>query len=101
MLVNRYLKDSEIQEIALEISEAAADGRNNAVSTIIRTSLGFFFAPAQEAAAELYGVALSKSQTIYIAKLAQIGYRGAINKHHRDYPMDNPRSGSFLGKGGV
>jgi len=97
MLVNRYLKDSEIQEIALEVSEAAADGRNNAVSTIIRT----FFAPAQEAAAELYGVALSKSQTIYIAKLAQIGYRGAIDKHHRDYPMDNPRSGSFLGKGGV
>jgi hypothetical protein len=31
MLVNRYLKDSEIQEIALEVSQAAADGRNNEV----------------------------------------------------------------------
>lgn len=95
MLVSRYLKDSEIQEIALEVSEAAADGRNNAVSTIFRT----FFGPAQEAAAELYGVSLSGVQIIYIAKLAQIGYQSAIKKHRREHPMDNPRSGSFLGKG--
>ena len=94
MLIKRYLKNSEIQEIALEVSEAAADGRNNAVSSIIST----YFAPVQEAAADLYNVALTKSQTVYIAKLAQIGYQGAIENHHRDHPMDNPRSGSFLGK---
>ena len=94
MLIKRYLKDSEIQEIALEVSEAASCGNNNAVSSIIST----YFAPVQEAAAELYSVKLTKSQTIYTSKLAQIGYQGIIEKHHRDHPMDNPRSGSFLGK---
>ena len=54
MLVNRYLKDNEIQEIALEVSEAATEGRNNAVSSIIRT----YFDPVREAAMELYGVDL-------------------------------------------
>jgi len=94
MLNKRYLKDSEIRAIALEVSEAATEGRNNAVSSIIST----YFEPVTEAAMELYDVELTKSQTIYIAKLAQIGYQGAIEKHHRDHPMDNPRSGSFLGK---
>ena len=49
MLINRYRKDSEIQAIALEVSEAASCGRNDAVSSMIRT----FFAPVQEVAAEL------------------------------------------------
>ena len=91
MLVNRYLKDNEIQEIALEVSEAATEGRNNAVSSVIRT----YFDPVREAAMEMYGVDLSRSQTVYIAKLAQIGYVGAIEKHHRDHPMGNPRSGDL------
>lgn len=79
MSVNRYLGDHEIQQIALEVTEAAVDGRNNAVSSIIRT----FFAPAQAVAADLYGVSLSKSQTVYVAKLAQIGYQSAISRHKR------------------
>ena len=94
-MAKRYLKDTEIQAIALEVSEAATEGRNNAVSSIINT----YFSPVQEAAQDLYGVELTRSQVVYIAKLAQIGYQGAIEKHHRDHPMDNPRSGSFLGKG--
>ena len=91
MLVNRYLKESEIRSIALEVAEAATESRNNAVSNMIRT----YFEPVREAAMELYGVDLSRSQTVYIAKLAQIGYVGAIEKHHRDHPMDNPRSGDL------
>jgi len=94
MLNKRYLKESEIRAIALEVAEAATESRNNAVSNMIRT----YFEPVREAAMGMYGVDLSRSQTVYIAKLAQIGYVGAIEKHHRDHPMDNPRSGSFLGK---
>lgn len=74
MLIRRYLKDDEIQYIALEVTKAAANGRNNAVSTAIRT----FFDPAREAAIDLYGVDLSNSQVVYVAKLAQIGYQNSM-----------------------
>ena len=74
MLVNRYLTESEISNIAYGVATGAANGNNNAVSTIQKT----FVSPSIDYAADYYGVSLNRSQALYIAKRAQIDYGSII-----------------------
>tara|TARA_Y100000768_G_scaffold297942_1_gene231687 strand:- start:161 stop:415 length:255 start_codon:yes stop_codon:yes gene_type:complete len=79
MLANRYLSNNEISEIAYNVARGAANGNNNAVSTILKT----FVNPAIDYAAEYYGVSLNRSQALYIAKRAQIDYSSIIRTFNK------------------
>ena len=74
MLVNRYLKESEIDDIAYNVARGAANGNNNAVSTDLES----FVYPAIHYTEYYYGVSLNRSQSLYIAKRAQIDYSSII-----------------------
>lgn len=76
-LIKRYLTESEIHEIALEVATAATESRNNAISSVIQT----FYSPSREVAEELYEVYLTNSQTKYISKLAQINLYTQIRQN--------------------
>lgn len=78
-LIQRYLKDSEVHEIALEVATAATESRNNAISSIIET----FYSPSREVAEWLYDVYLTNSQTRYISKLAQINLYTQIRQNKK------------------
>ena len=76
-LIKRYLTESEIHEIALEVETAATESRNNAISSVINT----FYFPVRQTAEWLFNVYLTNSQTRYIAKLAQINLQTQILNH--------------------
>jgi len=78
-LINRYLTESEIHEIALEVATGATESRNNAISSMIET----FYFPVREIAEWLYNVHLTNSQTRYIAKLAQINLGVQIRANNK------------------
>ena len=79
-LIKRYLTDSEVHEIALEVATAATESRNNAISSMIQT----FYAPSREVAEWLYDVYLTNSQTRYISKLAQINLYTQIRQNRKE-----------------
>ncbi|MBN77391.1 MAG: hypothetical protein CMO36_04180 [Verrucomicrobiaceae bacterium] len=74
MLVHRYLKENEIDDIAYNVARGAANGTNNAVSTDMES----FVYPAMHYTEYYYGVSLNRSQALYIAKRAQIDYSSII-----------------------
>jgi len=76
-LIKRYLTESEIHKIALEVATAATESRNNAISSVIQT----FYSPSREVAEWLYEVYLTDSQTKYISKLAQINLYTQIRQN--------------------